>query len=396
MYDLMLTGAYTTKAIALLARQEWGFRTPKKKRIGGKPLAISTVYRILTNPFYSGIIEWGGQIFPGKHEAVVTLDEFSRVRELLRRPGRPKPQSYTFAFTGMIRCGACGRAVTAEHKTNRYGRRYLYYHCSRSGLGPRCKEPCVERQSLERQIARFLQSLTINPEIERWVLQELKAQTDGWALAERARKQSIQKALDAVAGELAELTGLRIRKLLTDEEFVAQRRTLQREELRLQEQLRKPDIGTSAIEPLKSAISLSNRADDWFSQGEDQIKRLILELVSSNLTLKGKTLNIEAAKPFTSSSLLTSNLRRLGAVEDVRTLRARKAWLRRYQNDVKEVMATKHGQDMLNDIRSLIAQFEPELLQTKKPGRRSRRGAVFGGLYRARPGGDPSHGLPLH
>jgi site-specific DNA recombinase len=31
IFDLMLTGSYTPKQIALVARDEWGFRTPKKK-----------------------------------------------------------------------------------------------------------------------------------------------------------------------------------------------------------------------------------------------------------------------------------------------------------------------------------------------------------------------------
>jgi len=41
MFDLMLTGAYSPKTIAILARDDWGFRTPQKKRIGGTPLALS-------------------------------------------------------------------------------------------------------------------------------------------------------------------------------------------------------------------------------------------------------------------------------------------------------------------------------------------------------------------
>jgi site-specific DNA recombinase len=155
MFEMMLTGAYTPKQIALTARDEWGFRTPKKRRIGGRVLAMSSIYRILSNPFYSGIILWHGESYPGKHEPVVTLEEFERVRSLLARPGRPKAQHYSFAYTGMIRCGSCGLGVTAEHKVNRYGYRYLYYHCSKRRLGPRCLEPSVELRDLEAQIEAF-------------------------------------------------------------------------------------------------------------------------------------------------------------------------------------------------------------------------------------------------
>jgi site-specific DNA recombinase len=159
MFDLMLTGSYSPKQIALIARDEWGFVTPKKKRIGGKPLAMSSIYKILSNPFYAGMIVWNGQSYPGRHEPVVCIDEFRTVRRLLDRPGQRKPQQYEFAFTGMIRCGGCGLQVTAEHKVNRYGYRYVYYHCTRPRLGAKCPQPSVEVRSLEGQIGEFLRSI---------------------------------------------------------------------------------------------------------------------------------------------------------------------------------------------------------------------------------------------
>lgn len=148
IYDLMLTGGYRPKQIGLMARDEWGFRTPKKKRSGGTPLSMATIYRILSNPFYAGILVWEGQTYPGKHEPLVTIDEFERVQELLGKPGRPRPRLHQFPFTGMIRCGSCGLMVTAEHKVNRYGSRYIYYHCTNRRMGPRCKEPVIQASDL--------------------------------------------------------------------------------------------------------------------------------------------------------------------------------------------------------------------------------------------------------
>ncbi|MEA2953501.1 MAG: site-specific recombinase, partial [Alphaproteobacteria bacterium] len=95
MFELMLTGAYSPKQIAIIARDEWGFCTPKKKRSGGRPLALSSVYKILSNPFYAGIIVWSGQTYPGRHDPVITLDEFELVRKLLARPGPIRPQEHT-------------------------------------------------------------------------------------------------------------------------------------------------------------------------------------------------------------------------------------------------------------------------------------------------------------
>ena len=319
MFEMMLTGGYTPKRIALIARDDWGFCTPKKKRIGGRPLAMSSIYKILSNPYYAGIILWNGESYPGKHEPVVTLDEFERVRKMLARPGRPKSQRYTFAYTGMIRCGSCGLWVTAEHKINRYGYRYLYYHCSRHRLGPRCAEPSVEIKQLETQIEEFLRSLVIDRDVEEWILEQIGIYARKFQEVEQARRWSLEKALANVELQLAELTGLRLRNLLTDAEFVAQRETLRREQMQLSEKIAKFANTLNRFEPAKELISFSNQAADWFVHGDDQSKRLILETVGSNLTLKDKKLCIQAANPFAALSTFATNTRRLAIVDVVRT-----------------------------------------------------------------------------
>ena len=206
MYDLMLTGTYSPKEIALIARDEWGFRTPIKKRMGGKPLALSTVYKILTNPFYAGIIEWDGRVYQGKHEAVVALAEFDRVQEILGRPGRPQPQKHTFAFTGMIRCGECRLMVTAENKVNRFGSRYVYYHCTKRRLEPRCPQPSIEVRELERQIIEFLEEILIPETLYAPVLEIESSDTDNRDRLQRARERSLAKTLDDIEAQLLELT----------------------------------------------------------------------------------------------------------------------------------------------------------------------------------------------
>jgi site-specific DNA recombinase len=43
MWDLMLTGTCSPRRLCVIARDEWGLRTPKRKRTGGNPLAESAV-----------------------------------------------------------------------------------------------------------------------------------------------------------------------------------------------------------------------------------------------------------------------------------------------------------------------------------------------------------------
>ncbi len=315
MYELMLTGTYSTKQIAIIARDEWGFRTPQKKRIGGVPLALSSTYKILTNPFYAGIIVWSGQTYPGKHDPVVSIDDFERVQELLGRPGRPRPQRHAFAFTGMIRCGVCGLMVTAEHKINRFGSRYVYYHCTRRRMTPHCRQPSIELTELERQIVGFLEDLTIAEKVHSVVVARLNDLRGHQDMEATARKRSLETALHGKAAELSELTGLRLRNLITDDEFLHKRQELQQEQLRQTQQLSRICTEATRFEPFEDVILFSNKAAFWFTHGDDQSKKLVLETVGSNLSLKDKILNIEAKKPFRGWSKTERNSLQLGDLE---------------------------------------------------------------------------------
>jgi site-specific DNA recombinase len=298
MWELMLTGAYSPRRIWEIATKEWGLRTKQRKRTGGAPMSLSAVYRVFTNPFYAGILECHGKTYPGKHQVMVTFDEFERVQELLGRPGRPRRKEYEFAYTGMIRCGECGFTVTAEHKKNRYGSQYVYYHCSKRRLDYKCRQPCVSVQKLERQIVDFLEEIELPERFQTWATARLKRSAEEKKMTIVAQQRSLEQAHASVERQLDNLTKLRVRDLLDDEQYVKQRQELEREKVKLQQQLAVIDQGEDRFEPEKSFISFNNCLVSRFMSGADQDKRLVLETVGSNLSLIDKKLNVEAAKPF--------------------------------------------------------------------------------------------------
>lgn len=322
MWRLMLTGAYSPRQIMDTANHEWGLRTVKRKRSGGKVLSLSAVYRILHNPFYAGILQREGKTYPGKHEAMVTLDDFDRVQELLGRPRQPRPKTRQFAFTGLIRCGACGLSVTAEERTNRFGSRYTYYHCTKRRIDSWCQEPYVQVGELERQIAEFLREITIPDKFHDWLIARLDRVAKRDKNADAAKRLSLEQARGAAEKELDNLTKLRIRDLLTDDEYLKQRQELEREQVKIAQNLKTANQSDDRFEPAQALVSFSNRAAFWFEAGDLRTKRLILFIVGSNPMLKDKKLNIDARKPFRrwTTPCTFSELSRF--VKDVRTLTA--------------------------------------------------------------------------
>lgn len=319
MWDLMLTGTYSPRRIWEVAVHEWGLRTKQRKRIGGAPISLSGVYRVFTNPFYAGILEREGRTLPGKHEPMVTLDEFERVHALLGRPGRPRRKAREFAFTGMIRCGECAFAVTAEEKTNRFGSRYTYYHCSRRRLDYRCAQPYVSLLVLEDQILQFLEEIAIPDQFHHWALRRLDRTAKERTNQQAAQRASLEKALAAMECQLGNLTKLRVRDLLTDEEYLRQRQELEREQIRLAQNADRIQTATSWFEPARLVISFNTTVVSRFQAASLQTKRLILETVGSNPILRDQKLSIDAKKPFRRWSGTATNSDWRGFVKDVRT-----------------------------------------------------------------------------
>jgi len=297
LWDLFLSGGYTVPQILAIATNEMGLRTLKRRRIGGNPMSASGIYRMFINPFYAGQLVYADQWYPGKHKPMVTLAEFDQVQALLDRPGRARAKRHEFAYTGLIRCGACGARVTAEEKVNRYGSRYVYYHCTHKRRSTVCAEKCVEEAQLEEQFLAFLETINTNEK----ELNEALAVVE----QERARehrngdqaKLAIERALEICRRNLGNLTKLRYRELISDEEFTQQRQGLVREEIGLRGQLGK--LSTEEwIEPSRNLFLFSNRAAFWLTHGTLQEKRLIVSTVGSNLSLMAKKLSIDAKKPF--------------------------------------------------------------------------------------------------
>lgn len=346
IWQLMLTGVYRPRQLWEMATRDWGLRTVKRKRSGGKPPALSAFYTMLTNPFYAGVLERDGKTYPGKHQPVVTLDEFARVQQFLGRPHQPRPKKWDFAFTGLIRCGECGFAVTAEEKTNRFSSRYTYYHCSRRRLDFDCGQPYVRLEEMERQILDFLREITIPESFHRWILKKLEASSTQEHESLAARQRSLESTRASLEKELANLTKLRIRDLLTDEDFLAQRQELERELLSVRSRLHAGD--DHAFELARSVVSFSTSAVHSFEAGDSMVKRMILTIAGSNLVLYEGKLNVDARKPFRRLTRPASPSTLCGWLGEVRTFVA---------SGTKEIV------DWLENIRRLenIKSGEPEV-----------------------------------
>jgi len=147
IWDLALTGKHSLEELAKIANSIG--LTSKS----GKPLGKSDIHRILTNPFYYGMIpwkgkevEWGRELWPNtginndrppSYPTLITKAEFHRVQEILsgRRNNWSTKRGRDYLFKGIFKCAQCGRTLLGEPKTvelkSGEEKEIIFYHCTK-------------------------------------------------------------------------------------------------------------------------------------------------------------------------------------------------------------------------------------------------------------------------
>jgi len=304
MWDLLFTQSYSVRQIVNIANDEWGMRTRKTRRQGGRPISLSTGYKIFTNPFYCGLMIRREGEFPHRYQKMVTAGEFDRVQLILGRQSKPRPKTHEFAFTGMIRCGECGCLITAEDKIkiNKGNRRihdYTYYHCTKRKREIKCSQRYLEVKKLEKQIDDYLGRIQISEEFKNWAINYLRSRNDKEIEDRTARYKNLQEAYSQSQRQLDNLTRMRYRELIADEEYTRERNRLRIEMAQTKEKLGDTEHrAESWLGVSEKVFSCACHAREWFRKGDLQTKKLILESIGSNLVLKDKKLSLEFKKPF--------------------------------------------------------------------------------------------------
>ena len=302
MFDLMLMGSYTPPKILDIANNQWGYKTRKFKKSGGKELGASSIYRMFNNVFYAGIISSrNGKEYNGKHEAMITLEEFDRVQFLLGRKGKPRPKKHVFAFTGFLRCEECGCLYTAETKkklikgTNEI-REHTYYHCTRKKRHLNCSQKkWLKLEDLEQQIEDELEKYTILPEFKDWALEYLRENNDV-EIEDRSKIHEMQQKTQLeTQKQLDTLTQMRYREMIDDETFLREKKLLQTKIKEIKQNLTETEARAEHwLDLTEKTFNFATYARSAFIKGDMQTKKEIILALGQNSTIKDGKINIKA------------------------------------------------------------------------------------------------------
>jgi len=136
-----------------------------------------TVNRVLKNVKYIGKIYFSGQIYEGKHEAIISDDEFNlaqtNIYQRTWKTSRRGANFEKFMLLGLVRCGVCGCVYSiclAKNKKNKTVHSWVYYKCNNYSHYD-TKNPCTNNKThnthkLETYVTDYLKKIMNNASIK--------------------------------------------------------------------------------------------------------------------------------------------------------------------------------------------------------------------------------------
>jgi site-specific DNA recombinase len=268
----------------------------------GAKLPVSTIHNLLRNRLYTGWFEWNGKLIQGKHEALVPVELWKRVQDVIdgRFSNNAKRGRRDFAFSGLFSCKQCGCAVVGEIKKQRY----VYYHCTGyadkcQGHPASCRRKYVREETLEAQFTELLGWLKFDDEVLEWVRDALHASH----AVERREHEEVVRRLQAEHKRLGDrINAMYLDKLdgRVDTAFFDKMSAEWREERAgcLSQIARHEAAEQSYLEEGVQILELAQNAQKLFDRQAPREKRRLLNFVLSNCTWENGQVVAKFRQPF--------------------------------------------------------------------------------------------------
>lgn len=131
---------------------------PTPKRPAGR-VGLSSIHRMLRNPYYIGTIAFRGVEYEGTHPKLITPELFERVQQILtaHSVAAERHWKHEHYLRGTIYCGApgCGRRMIFTKVTGKSGGRYHYFVCASRHQRTGCDMPYLPAHRVEEDVADY-------------------------------------------------------------------------------------------------------------------------------------------------------------------------------------------------------------------------------------------------
>ncbi len=264
-----------------------------------KNLRIDKTKKLLSNSFYHGTFKYGGEVYEGRHDPIVSKKLFDEVQAVLKVRNGPwfkVNQDHPIkAYNGLLRCGECGMMVTGDYKTKFYKGTnrtavYHYYHCTKKNKLISCSQPHITEEDLHSQLTTLLKKYSLKTSWANQMLSKLKQEESDISQSSLEVNNLKKQQIEAIDVKLKLLLDSYLDQIIDREDFQEKKFELVSQKKTFEEQIinNKKHQG-SWLEPMKQWIKEAQEVTKVAESADLQLKKaLAVKIFGSNLFLENK------------------------------------------------------------------------------------------------------------
>jgi site-specific DNA recombinase len=254
----------------------------------GRPHGKARVHKILQNPYYIGIIRFGGNEYPGAHEPLISKELFERVQKKIHGNNPSRYRHHNPVFKGIIRCMNCGGLITWQRQKGRF-----YGACQRTTEA--CKGRKLLREDrIEADITTMLEQLVCpSQEIIQWVADTMRDQQQDNIDEKEALYRSINTQIERIERMDERLYDDKLADDISPEKYAEKHAVFVSQKAELRQRLDAIDKAASKrLDHALVLLELSQKAAQIYTTRSPQQKRLIITKLFKNIQLDNDVLSV--------------------------------------------------------------------------------------------------------
>ena len=248
---------------------------------------ISHIARILSNPFYMGIMFRNGKYYNGNHQPLISKEVFDKAQYVSENRLRPKAKRLFFPLRGFLKCENCGCMLTASLKKG-----HQYYYCTNGKKMCNEHKGYIRAEDLNVLASEVFKKLHFS---ERKIELMYKASKEKLDLNEDYSKNildTLQLSLESLKTRETKLLDAFLAEQISKELYDQKVLEIQNDRVVIQKQIENAEKlqPVFTLEPTKKVFQQGNTCSKEFLDGDDTKKRKILESLLWNLSIKDKNI----------------------------------------------------------------------------------------------------------
>ncbi len=258
-FELYATGKYTIDRLeATLADR--GLTIRPTAVLPERPVSASYLHKTLKDPYYTGYVRHKGEIYSGRHKAIVTQELFDQVQVVMaaRSGAGQRDRIYDHVLKGMVFCKKCERRGQTSRiiftKVKGRGNTFHEYFFCRARQSGDCDLPYIPAYVVEEKVADIYGTLQLDAAFRDDLIGRLTTATEGEHSDLKATRSRLTNELRKI-----EQKEVRLIDLLTDDTLPLPQIRTKLHELRVQ-RFRIEDTLANLSEKLATGSAVLRRA----------------------------------------------------------------------------------------------------------------------------------------